>query len=310
MRDQDKEIIQNTIDQIKSMIVQERWSDGHRICVDLLRYDPDNIEVIKLKNKIEAEVTKINRSLIKKDLDSLKPLWESKNYPELLAHLKKLEPYLADYPELAKIIIKATNEYENSLYKNNIQLLEQGIKDISMLIKENKFSEAHKICEKLKLLGVGGRKLEKCNQTIKTKWIDYLLNEKKGLLDSNNYESIKLFLQELHNIDLKSALVEKLKEKYRKKEKQFLLDSKRDFIYKSIENIKIEFQLKKYDVCMIACRELLNLDPTNSTALRLFKASRKKLEKQEEAEIYDQIKQAAKKNKKEMEKDKSKFIRL
>jgi hypothetical protein len=97
MNDKEKKgTLKGAYDKIKTLMEEERWQEAHRACIELLRFDPDNIKTIRLKNKIEKNVKNINVKAIEDDLESLKPLWKEKKYKEILEHLKGLEPYIND----------------------------------------------------------------------------------------------------------------------------------------------------------------------------------------------------------------------
>jgi hypothetical protein len=131
--------LDEAIKTIKQLMKEEKWLEAHRACLEVLRFDPENLKIIHLKMKIEEKVKKINKNAIKNDIKKLQPLWPQHKYEELLMNLKKLEPYLPDYPALKPLILKATKKYEEQLRGRQQDTYQSETKRIGELMKINNY---------------------------------------------------------------------------------------------------------------------------------------------------------------------------
>ena len=305
-----KDIIKNAIDKINALIAEGNWQDAHRACLEILRFDPDNIKIIRLKNVIEKNVKKINIKALKEDLESLKPLWEQKKYEELLTHLKELEPYINDYPPLRKIILKAQTAYQHEVEGQQKDYIEQEISSIEKLMNEGKHKEALMAAEKLRKLQMDEKKIVELIKKIRKSWIDYNLSASETLLKSDKYEDILLHLHKLKEIDPDSTKIKQLIETNKKKAAQQYLAQKRDFIFIGVEKTRTLLQLKKYEKAAQAAKEILDIDPKNVYAKRFYIKAIKKDSKLINKEVIQQMKKNQKLLKEEYKKDKTKFLKF
>ena len=182
--------LREAIIQVKNLLSEEKLVEAHRACLEILRYDPENIKVIKLKNKIEKNVKTANVKTVKHELKSLKPLWRNKEYGQLLEQLGKLEPFIANYPRLKKIILKAKIRYEAQLKNQKENYYQNEIKRINELVKTKKFKEGIDAVEKLQVLKMRISELKKLISNIRKAWIDEEINQNRILLQSDKFEDI------------------------------------------------------------------------------------------------------------------------
>lgn len=285
-----QQIIKDALIRINTLMEMEKWKDAHRACLEILRFDPQNIKVIRLKNKIEKIVKKINIKTLKSDLASLEPFWKEKDYPSLVENLKRLEPYANDYPKIRKLYLLAQKKYNEQLIAQQTQLLRQEMEQMQKLAKENRYEEAVKLGEKLITYHFNEEKIKSKLQIIKNNWITYELTKNKGLLESEKYEDILLFYQGLLHINSKNKKIKKLIEKTKKAYQIYKIQQKKDFIYKQLEKIKTLYQLNKFEQVMTLAEELLDIDPQNKDTLYYYKKAKKKAEKLTEKEILKQMK--------------------
>ena len=310
MDQQSKQLMKEAYERIMSLIADEKWRDAHRACLEILRFDPDNIKIIKLKSKIEKNVQKINRKAIRDDLDKLDPLWKEKRYEELLVHLKELEPYIIDYPQLKNIIIKAETGYKKQ-FSSQQEAYYQGEKEtVKKLIDQKNYQEALKSAEKLKNLGLHEDEMKKVISSIHKSWIQSEIEKSSALLNSEKYEDILLFYQGLLHIDSNSDVVKKKIEATKKVYEKKKIEQKRETLYKNFEKMRTLFQLKKYDKALEVAQENLAIDPYNKNILKFMKQAKGKEEKAVFKELARQIKSSYRLMKEERKKNKKDFIRL
>lgn len=311
MKEQEnKMILKDAYKKIKQLIAEEKWLDAHRACLEILRFDPDNIKIIRLKNIVEKKVRKINVKAIKEDLKKLKPLGKKGKYEELLEHLKELEPYVPDYPPLKKIIAKAQNEYKKIVTEKQKNYFFEEIENIKDLLKKKKYQEALRNAEKLRILKMNEKEVREWITKIRTTWIDNELKLNEALLKSSKYEDILIFLQKIKRIYPEYEKLNRIIDSFKKKNKEFQIEQKKDFIYIGIEKTRTLIQLKKYEKAVQAAREILDIDPENSQAKRLHLLASKKESKQMNRELVKQMTGSSREMKKLYKKNKKDFKKI
>jgi len=302
--------IQEAQQKIQELMKEKQWLQAHRACLEILRFDPENIGIIHLKNKIEKKVKSINRKVIKTDIEKLQPLWKEKKYKDLLLNLKQLEPYINDVPKIKTLILRAEKNYEKEMRVELENDYQNEIKKTGELINEKKFHEALQLAEKLRLAKIHVTELKKLIFSIRTNWINDELVRNKILTEGQKFEDILLFYQSLLLIDPTSEKIKNLITQTKKKYQAYKIDEKKEFIYKSLEEIKTLIQLKKYEKALEACLEVLQYDPANKLALSYKKNLTKKVEKLIQNEVAAQILSTHKKEREEYQKDKKSFIKI
>ncbi len=284
-----KSLIKENYQLILDYMEQEKWADAHRACLEILRFDPENIKIIRLKSKIENKVRNLNRDSVKKDLEMLEPLWKEKKFADILAYLQKLQPFTADYPPLLQVIKKAQEAYNEQVYEQQEEYFGKDYERILQLIKEKKFGESMREAEKLRLLKINESQVRKLIGKIRTDWINSEIQENQTLLQSQRYEDILLLYQRLLRIDSKSTLLEKLIKQTKKDYQFYKIDEKKEFIYKSTEEIRTLYLIKKYDKAIKAAKEILDIDPRNKEIKSLYSRSQRKYHKQLQKEVIAQM---------------------
>ncbi len=274
---------------ILDYIEKEEWAQAHRACLEILRFDPENIRIIRLKNKIESSVSKLNREAVKKDLLMLQPLWEQHKYLEILKYLEKLQPFVADYPPLLQIIKKAKLAYNKQVYEQQEQYYKESYARIIKLIEEKKFGESLRESEKLRLLKINEDQIKKLIKKIRSDWINNEIQSNQTLIQSTRYEDILFLYQNLRRIDPNSALLEMLIRKTKKDYQLYKVEEKKEFIYKGTEQIRTLYLLKKFDKALRAAKEILEIDPRNKEIKKLYAKSQKKYQLQLEKEVIAQM---------------------
>lgn len=295
---------------IKELIERHDWQDAHRACLEVLRFDPENIRIIRFKNKIEAEVRKLNKEAIKADLKNLKQLFKAKNFPVLMESLRRLEPFINDFPPLKQFMLKVQKAYEIYTAKIQESLYIKEIAHIKDMVAGGNFQEALRQGEKLRLLNLHEKEVKALVQKIKSTWVDQEISKSQALLQSDKYEDIILFYQNLLRIDGRSEKLKKLIENFKKKAQIQKIEEKRDFIYSSMEKIRTLYQLHKYESAMMASIEILNIEPENAQAKHFYNKTRVKVRKIINKEVINQMVTSAQKMKEDFKINRQNYIRL
>jgi len=302
--------IKEAYNTINELIKENKWAEAHRACLEILRFDPENIKIIRLKNKIETKVKKLNKKAIKLDLNNLKPVWKTKDYKGILAKLKQLEPYIPDYPKIKNLIDEATTKYQQQLRSDQETGYSHENARIENLLKENKYEEALMAVDRLRIMGIHEKEIEKLLFRIRSNWIESEISKNKTLLSSHKYEDILLFYQQLLKIDPQSERLKKDIKQIKKEYKSYKFEEKKEFIDKSLEEIKTLYRLKKYEQAAKASSEILEFDPDNKTAHKFQKLCAQKIQKTIDDEVLNQMINNQKKLKEEYKTNKKKFVRI
>lgn len=303
-------IIEEAVTNIRKLMAEKKWLEAHRECLDFLRYDPENLKIIRLKNKIEKTVKQQNRKAIREDLAKLGPLWHEKQYEDLLKHLRTLEPYIPDYPPLKNVIVKAQKLYAQQVQNKSKEIFNENRNLIEKCVSEKKFSDALVMAEKMLLAKDHEEQIRKLVERIKSNWIQNEIEQNQALLKSEKFEDILLFYQGLLRIDKKSKLLKKAIETTKKRYQEYKIDIKKEFIFSSLEKIRTLYQLKKYEKVVEAAQEVLNIDPLNNQAESFLKKSSKKTKRLINKEVVTQMSDAQKKLKEDWKAKKDQFIKL
>lgn len=295
---------------INQLMESGQWREAHRACIEVLRFDPENIKIIRLKNKIESKVRKINIDAIKDDLKNLMPLYKAKNYTALMENLKQLEPFIEQYKPLKKFIFRVNAEYEKYMAAQTEKYYRLEVESVKKSIREGNFQEAIRIAEKLRLLNIHYPDVKALIAETRKKWIDHELELKRGLIESEKWEDILLFYYGLQRIDDKSQKVKSLIENANKRAKLKKIEEKRDFIYSGLEKIRTLFQLRKFESAMLAAEEILSIDPDNKLAKKYLQKAVIKVKSIIDRELIAQMKSARHKMKQDMKINRQNYIRL
>lgn len=281
--------LEEAYSQIQLYMQEEKWLEAYRGCLEILRFDPENPKILGLKKHIEKTVHDNNVRAVKADLKRLQPLWQQKLYAQYLQELKKLEPYLPDYPPLKNVIDKAQAAYQSQVTNQQSDYYHQELQRIQDLAHQHKFSEALEGAEKLRAQKFYPKEVTKLIQALHNDWIDSELAANRDLVQSEKYEDMLLFYQKLLKLDPLNQKLAKLISQAKKRYQTHQLDQQKEFIYKSLEHIRTLYQLKKYDKSMAAAAEILQLDPANKEAKTLYKQSFRKIRKLTDREVIDQM---------------------
>ncbi len=303
-------LIQDSFEKINNAMQSGKWSEAYQACLEILRYDSENHQALKLKNKIEKEVGKLNREAIKKDMSMLKQLWQEKKYEELFGELQKLKAFFPEYPELADLYQKVQKAYQRNVGQEQKKQYRDQLISIQQLASAGNFAGAIQQATALQIPNFKDKKIDNLIQQLQNKWIKAELEKNKILLVSDKFEEKLLFLQSLKHIDQKSKLLEKYIQKTKMDYQAYKIESKKEFIYQASENIRTLYQLKKYDKVIQACHEVLEINPSHHEIKSFLRRAEKKLRRQIEREVIIQILAGQKRNFAELKADSKNFEKI
>lgn len=305
-----KKVLKETYKKIRELIKEEKWLNAHRACVEVLRFNPDDLNIIRYKNKIEKNVRKINITSIKQDLKKIKEIEKEKNYEKVLIHLKGLEPYINDYPTLKKIIIEAQEKYEKQVKKEQKEYVKDELDKIKQLLIDKKFQEAIRTAEKLRIQKYNEEEVKEWIKKIRIDWINDELKRKNDLLKSTKFEESLLFLNRLKKIDNKNIQLINQINQTKKRYNSYKIEQKKDEIFIGMEKAQTLILMKKYSKAINKIDEVLEIDPINTRAKKLKKKAIKKEMYKINKELKENIKKANKEIKKTFKSNKKNFVKI
>jgi tetratricopeptide (TPR) repeat protein len=302
--------LHKAIRQIESFFNAGRYKEAYENVNKLLLNFPDNGKLIKLKNQIEKNVYKNNIETVNKELNALKPLWKDKRYDELVIRLTEVVKYVPGYNKAEKQLYDAQNLYRKQIQIQQKDTLANYIRTIEKSINTGDFEKAISLSQEVL------RKMpqhEKCGMLLakaKNLLVDKKIKENQILLNSEKFEEIEGFLNELFKICPDSIRIKNLLNKAVNREKVTVEYAKKDFVFSAYEQIFLIYQKGKYDKTIEALRELLEVEPDNIKALELLKKAEKKFSSQLDREVAIKIKNLQNKFKTDKRKYPKNFIKL
>ncbi len=302
--------IDEAIRKIKRLLDDGELKSAHKACIELLTFDPDNLQVIRLKRKIEDKVKKINIKAIKADMKMLMGLWKEKKIDQLMPQLKTLEPYINDYGPLRRMFLKANEEYRRFLLNQQDTILHQQIQQVRQMMDENRYEEAERVSFQLKSLDIEQALVEKLIIELIHRWIEYELQKNSELLHSDRYEETMMLLQRLQNIAPTDNKIKKMIDETKKKIFFHKIEEKKDFINRGLEEIDRLTKSGKFEDALLAIQEILQIDPKNEKANKYASSTKRKLKKKIDEEVISQLQNNLPHNKQEYLENKKNFVKI
>ena len=90
MADALKTIIDQYLAHAEAAYQSENFQEAYKLCLKMMEWDPENADVLELKEKVENAVGNYNIHLIDKEIQRLEPLWKEKKYREIVVILQQL----------------------------------------------------------------------------------------------------------------------------------------------------------------------------------------------------------------------------
>lgn len=304
------QILKQIESKIEEAIKQKQWIEAYKYCLEVLRYTPENSKFVKLKNKIEQEVKKINTEAINNDLNRIKPLFEAGNYEQYLSELLKLQSYLKEFPEISKEIEKTKNLIGIGYQAKASNYLQTELNQIKKLEQEKQYEEALLHCKNLTEQKIQNKSLTLQIKRIKKNWVNNEIEKNKELLHSNQFEDIILFCLKLKEIDPENKIVKKLLKKTNKNLLLSKIDKKKEFIQTNLIEIKKIYKQKKYEKALKLAQEILEIDKTNTKAQMIRLKALNKVSSTIDHEIEQQIDEEFNNSTSQYQKNPENFLKI
>jgi len=295
---------------IEELLREKDWPTAYKLCLEVLRFDPENGKFAKLKTHIENEVKKHNQLAIEQEIKNYKILLDQHQYEEYLKKLLSLKLYNKDYLELDNLILKARENVEIDLKEKQRAYLQDQFIFIDKLNEEHKYEEAITLAEKLLALKFHQNILQKKLKITKDTWIKYELEQNQSLLNTESFEAIILLYIKLLKIEPKNKNLQNKLARIKRLNHLSKVDLKKDVIYKTLEDIRTLYQLKKYDKLLELAENILDIDAENHQAKTWRRLANIKLRYVMSKEIRSQINKNYQILKKEFANYSSEFVKI
>jgi len=275
--------------QVKTLIAGENWAEAYKICNQILGYDPENITFLKLKLHIEKEVKLINQRSIHAEIAKLEPLLKNKQYEDYLRQIAPLQTYVKDFPEIGDKIVQAKKLMDQDFQDRKDEALAEVVKEIKVKGDQLDFDLTLQKLDQLYKLNVNPGEVLNLQKKVKRNWIALQIKQNQGLLSSQKFEDMIIFLLKLKKVDPENTQIESLIKKVKTEYQVQKVENKKDFIFKTSEEIKTLFITQKYDKCIELSQRILDIDPKNLLAINYLKKAKIKADRQSQRFITSQI---------------------
>lgn len=269
--DTDLYIIQHE-QKINGLLAAKKYSEAYDICKQLLFRFSEEKSILKLKKRIESEVTRENEQMIKVKLEEIKPLFKEKKYSEILKTLKDLLNISPNSEKIKKLYYDAQEKYQEQIKvlqqefsKSQSERLNDLLNKAPNLLLENLFELEKGNPENQMVLEL--------TTGFRDKLIAKKIEEKEELIYSDKFQDIRNFLEQLRKIDAKNQRISELEKLIQAREHQTQIVQKDEFIYAGEKHLDTLMKLKKYDKALKVGEELLSLDPDNKKVKKISKTA-------------------------------------
>lgn len=291
---------------VQSLLSEKKFKQAYEMCVKVLDKMPGEPEFMKLKKRVEDAVEEENDKVVKKTMSDLKPLWGEKKYAEIL---KKLEPLLQvskNNSKLNNLIIEAQEKY-----RDQIEELKKGFEKNQRARLTKIFEESpERMIDELYFLetnNTGDEVTKRIVTEFRDKLIEKKIKDKKDLIESDKFDVIYRFIEELQKIDDKNQRIKELDEKTRNRQHSTQLENKGEFVYKGENYLSTLMKINKYAEAIRVAEEILQTDPNNGEVKGILAEAKSKFFDQSRDETVDLLTKNQSSEKTDYDKNKDSF---
>lgn len=294
---------------INILMTDKKYRDAFILCKDCILKYPEENKFSKLKNQIERAVMEQNEKVIKDKLDTLKPLWKEEKYAEILKNLKELLRIDANSSKLKNLYQEAEIAYRKQFERLKTEFNKRQNKRLAELLNNH----PDQLIEELFIL----EKENPNNQNVsilvadfRNKLIAKKIKDKEQLLNSEKYEDIDHFIQELLKIDKLNKQIQEVSQRVKARKFESAITQTKEFVYSGGKYLDTLMKLEKYDKVIKVASEVLQVDKNDRYARKILNTAIRKYSNQLKNLAADSIIKNFQNLKAEYLQDKGKFIRL
>lgn len=255
---------------------QGKLAEAYDLCKLYISQYPEEKSLHTLKAELEESIEDKNNRIIDEKLKKIAPLWQEKAYSKIIKELKELLKYAPTHKEANKQYQTALEKYKSDIEIKNNEYEKAQTEKLEKLLENNE----NNLINELYLLELGNPGNETTKALIKTyknKLIQKKINERKELINSDKFNDIENFLNQLEKIDNESEIIKNEKQKIKIKRNEKQKQEKEEFVYQGITHLDTLMKLEKYDKVMKAAKEILESDPTNREVKIIHEKAKEKL---------------------------------
>jgi len=260
---------------IQSLLSEKKIKQAYEMCMKVLDKMPGEPRFSKLKKRIEDSVEEENNKIIEKTISDLKPLWSEKKYAEIL---KKLEPLLQvskNNGKLNDLIIEAQEKYKEQIEELKKEFEKNQRTRLTKIFEES----PERMIDELYFLETNNSSDEVTKKLVtefRDKLIEKKIKDKKDLLDSDKFDVIYNFIEELKKIDDKNLRIKEVDEKTRRRQNETQMENKGEFVYKGENYLSTLMKINKYAEAIRVAEEILQTDPNNGEVKGILEEAKSK----------------------------------
>lgn len=294
---------------INSLLNDRKFKEAFSICREAILQYPSETRFIKIKERIEKAVEEENEKIIQNKLEEIKPLWKEEKYLEILKTLKNLLAASPDNSKIKNLYIDAEKLYRKQYEKLNEKFNRDQRIRLDSILKEN----PSQLAEELYILSKensGNAIVKNLVTEYEEKLIAKKIEDKKELINSNKFDVIENFLDELRKINKFSKKIQEIESQIKSRKLEGEIVQTKEFVYGGEKYLDTLSKLKKFDKAMKAAEEILKVDPNNKEAKTVLEESAEKYKDQVRDLAIDSINKNLEGLKTEYNQDKTKFIKI
>ncbi|MCX6734934.1 MAG: hypothetical protein NTZ25_03415 [Candidatus Peregrinibacteria bacterium] len=294
---------------INSLITERKFKEAFNVCKESILQYPNESRFPKIKERIEKAVEEENENIIKNKLEEIKAMWKEEKFLEILKTLKNLLAASPNNSKLKGLYTDAEKEYRKQYEKLNEKFNKDQRKRLDSVLKEN----PNQLTEDLYILtkeNPGNQNVKDLVAEYEEKLIAKKIEDKSELINSNKYDVIENFLDELRKINKFSKKIQDVEMELKKRKLEGEIVQTKEFVYGGEKHLDTLVKLKKFDKAMQAAQEILKVDPQNEEAKRVLENSAKEYKDQLKDLAAESINKNFQSLKSEYEQNKTKFIKI
>lgn len=291
------------------LLSEKKFKQAYELCNQVILKYPDETDFINLKEKIEQAVKDENEKTAEEKIDELKDLWKRKKYAEILKRLKELLKIAPNNKKVLREIKEAQEGYKEQIAELQKEFIKKQNDLLNKLLMENPDLLINELYE-LEKSNPQNIQVEEMLRKFRDKLIEKKIKEKRDLINSDKFEAISHFIDQLTKIDQKNPRITQLVQNVRLKQHQYQIEQKKEFIYRGEKEIVTLIQLEKFDKAIKAAEEILKIDATNKRIQNLLKSAEKKFFNQTQNGAIASILANLPDLESQYKKNKSKFLKL
>lgn len=294
---------------INSLLNDRKFKEAFSLCRETILQYPNETRFVKIKERIEKAVEEENENIIKNKLEEIKPLWKEEKYLEILKTLKNLLAASPNNSKLKNLYLDAEKLYRKQYENLNEKFNKDQRIRLDSILKEN----PNQLAEALYILtkeNSGNTIVKNLVSEYEEKLIAKKIEDKRELINSNKFDVIESFLDDLRKINKFSKKIQEIESQIKSRKLEGEIVQTKEFVYGGEKYLDTLVKLKKFDKAMKAAEEILKVDPENKEAKEVLEDSAEKYKDQVKDLTVDSINKNLQGLKTEYDKDKTKFIKI